>query len=373
MAAQATKKVADEHRAFFVERERTAMPSKTKRPKLPGVHTVKSRGKTYFYAFRGGPRLPDPDRDPMGFVKAYQTAHELKPATNLLSGDVRTVADLTVLYRDSGDFKRLAQSTQKLYRGVLNAIDIRFGDLALVALKSERMPAQIRKWRDQIADRPRAADTRVEVLASVLQWSVRYGHISQNPAHGIEGIHRANRSDIIWSSDELKRLLAAATPECARAITVAAYTGLRLGDLIGLTWDEVDFEAGVIERATNKSRGRTRAVPPLLPEARAALESAPKLGPTALTSGLKRPWTQSGLGNAFRDARDAIQINKRFHDLRGTAATRFATAGFSAQQIASFMGWEEGRVETILKRYLSRRKLAEDAAQRVREATESGD
>jgi integrase len=242
--------------------------------------------------------------------------------------------------------------------------------LPLVALKSERMPGQIRKWRDEISDRSRAADTRVEVMSSAFQWAVRYGHIAKNPAHGIEGIHRSNRSDIIWSSEELGRVLAAATPECARAIAVAAYTGLRLGDVIGLTWDEIDFESGVIERATNKSGGRTRATPPLLPEARVALEGAPRLAQTALTSGLKRPWTQSGLGNAFREARDKIGVRKRFHDLRGTAATRFATAGFSAQQIAGFMGWEEVRVEAILKRYVSRRKLAEDAARRLRDATE---
>lgn len=94
----------------------------------------------------------------------------------------------------------------------------------------------------------------------------------------------------------------------------------------------------------SQSGGRTLATPPLLPEARAALEGAPRIAATALTSGLGRPWTQSGLGNAFREARNAIGVNKRFHDLRGTAATRFASAGFSAQQIAAFMGWEEARV-----------------------------
>jgi integrase len=279
----------------------------------------------------------------------------------------QTIADLIRLYRASGDFLRLAASTRKLYLNVLVAAEDHFGTLSIVALKSDRMPAQIRKWRDEIADRPRAADTRVEVLSSLLQWGVRYGHVAKNPAHGIEGIHRANRSDIIWTEEELKRLLSAATPECARAITVAAYTGLRLGDVVGLTWEEVDFEIGIIERRTNKSGGRTHATPPLLPEARRALETASRIAATVLTSGLRRPWTESGLGNAFREARNNIGVNKRFHDLRGTAATRFASAGFGAQQIAGFMGWEEGRVEAILKRYVSRRRLAEDAARRLRE------
>jgi hypothetical protein len=60
-------------------------------------------------------------------------------------------------------------------------------------------------------------------------------------------------------------------------------------------------------------------------------------------------------------------------DLRGTAATRFASAGFGAQQIAAFMGWEEARVEAIFRRYVYRRKLAEDAAKRLSETSEPRD
>jgi len=344
---------------------------KTKRPDLPEVHVVRAKGREYHYAYRGGPRLPNPDTHPLAYISAYEQAHAERylPSAVRSQGE-KTVGDLVALYKQSGDFARLAASTQKLYSSVLVAVEAHFGKLAIVALKSERMPAQIRRWRDEIADRPRAADTRIEVLSALLQWAVRYSFVSKNAARGIEAIHRTNRSDIIWTEDELRRLAAAATPECARAIIVAAYTGLRLGDLIGLTWAEIDFDVGVIERATNKSGGRTLATPPLLPEARAALESAPRVAPRALTSGLGRPWTQSGLGNAFRDARNAIGVNKRFHDLRGTAATRFASAGFGAQQISAFMGWEEGRVEAILKRYVSKRKLAEDAARRLRDASE---
>jgi integrase len=36
-----------------------------------------------------------------------------------------------------------------------------------------------------------------------------------------------------------------------------------------------------------------------------------------------------------------------FHDLRGTAATRFYTAGLSVRVIAEVMGWEEEYVQKI--------------------------
>jgi len=43
-----------------------------------------------------------------------------------------------------------------------------------------------------------------------------------------------------------------------------------------------------------------------------------------------------------------------FHDLRGTAATRFYTAGLPERVIAEIMGWEEEHVAKIIRRYVGR-------------------
>jgi len=40
--------------------------------------------------------------------------------------------------------------------------------------------------------------------------------------------------------------------------------------------------------------------------------------------------------------------------LRGTAATRFYTAGLSERVIAEIMGWEEAHVARIIHRYVDR-------------------
>ena len=338
------------------------MPRMTKIPQLPGVHKTTARGHTYWYAWRGGPRLPSPKEDPAGHIAAYQAAKAAQAA--LPAPTSATVGDIVKEYRAKG--LPPAASTQRNYRQQLEHIDAYFGTLPLAALASAKMPAKIRTWRDSRAATPRSADYGVEVLSSMIQWAIRYGHATVNPAHGIESIHRADRAHIIWTEQELPTLIAAATPECARALIVAAYTGLRMGDLVSLTWNEIDFEAGLIDRATNKSGGRTRAYPPLLDEARVALRSAPKRHVVALTSGLGRPWTTSGLGNAFRDARNAIGVRKRFHDLRGTAATRFVMAGYGDEDVAAFMGWEVEDVKAIKRRYVTGKAVALAAVEKLR-------
>jgi integrase len=46
--------------------------------------------------------------------------------------------------------------------------------------------------------------------------------------------------------------------------------------------------------------------------------------------------------------------NLHFHDLRGTAATKFYVAGLSERVIAEIMGWEEEHVTRIIRRYVDR-------------------
>jgi hypothetical protein len=46
--------------------------------------------------------------------------------------------------------------------------------------------------------------------------------------------------------------------------------------------------------------------------------------------------------------------NLHFHDLRGTAVTRFYIANLPVRAIAEIMAWEEDHVEKIIRRYVDR-------------------
>src|SRR5205823_7083058 len=64
--------------------------------------------------------------------------------------------------------------------------------------------------------------------------------------------------------DEETRLLAACAksrnPELTKIVTIALETGLRKGEMLGLTWDRVDLSRGVIRLEQTKS-GKRREVP----------------------------------------------------------------------------------------------------------------
>jgi integrase len=54
-----------------------------------------------------------------------------------------------------------------------------------------------------------------------------------------------------------------------------------------------------------------------------------------------------------------------FHDLRGTAATRFYVAGLSERAIAEIMAWEEEHVARIIRRYVDRAAVTKELIRQI--------
>jgi hypothetical protein len=76
----------------------------------------------------------------------------------------------------------------------------------------------------------------------------------------------------------------------------AAHTGLRLGDLLKLSWSHIGEDAIII--ATGKSRGRRDAIIPLYRDLRDVLARIPKRSTTIVTNKHGRPW-RKGFGSSF--------------------------------------------------------------------------
>jgi len=325
--------------------------------KLKGICTVRAKGRVYHYAWRGGPRLRGEPGSPE-FMASLAEAHE-----NQRAPDKSRFRSLVVLYRGSKDYKNLADTTKINWSKWLDRIEDYFGELRIAQFdRPEKIRPIIRRWRNRWADTPRTADYGMQVLSRVFSHAVDpLGKLGGNPCEGIKGLYSGNRSEIIWTDADIAALKTPTAPnkgcskEIADAFDLAAFSGLRLGDLLRLSWSHVSEDVIVV--TTGKSRHRREVVIPLYDEMRRVLERIPKRSPTILTNTLSRPWTKNGFSTAFNRAKKAAGIAGRdlhFHDLRGTAATRFYTAGLSERVIAEIMGWEEEYVAKIIRRYVSR-------------------
>lgn len=195
----------------------------------------------------------------------------------------------------------------------------------------------------------------MQVLSRVLSHAVELGKIASNPCEGIKQLYTADRSNIIWTEADILQLKSTCSSDIANAIDLAAHTGLRLGDLLRLSWSHIGGDA--IRITTGKSRHRREAFIPLYDDLQTVLARIPRRSTAVLTNIRRRPWTANGFGTAFNRAKIAAGMHDRdlhFHDLRGTAATNFYTAGLPERVIAEIMGWEEEHVSRIIRPYVDR-------------------
>ena len=65
------------------------------------------------------------------------------------------------------------------------------------------------------------------------------------------------------------------------------------------------------------------------------------------------------------DAKLASKVERNFHDLRGTFATRCMMAGLTDKQIADILGWRSGEVAVICAKYVDQARVAVGLGRRI--------
>jgi integrase len=155
------------------------------------------------------------------------------------------------------------------------------------------------------------------------------------------------------SDDELKAVLTEAqkhSPVMLAAVTVALATGVRQGEMLRLTWADVDFDRSTIRLLLTKN-GAARAVhlPTIAAEALTALKADKVVSASRVF--LYRdgtPMTGDRLHHEWCDIRTAAGlVDFRWHDFRHSCASFLAQHGSTLLEIGSVLGHK--RAQTTLK------------------------
>lgn len=333
---------------------------------LKGINRITKRladGQrvTYYYAWKGGPRLPGKPGS-QEFIHAYNAAlaQKVQPKSD-------TIQALLNKYQETPKWESLAARTRKDYIGHIRQIEAEFGDFPIAALTDRRARAAFLEWRDKLAIKSRRqADYVFATFASVLAWALDRGLTDANPCEKPGKLYRSERAERTWTQADEEALFAIAPERIRLAYMLAAWTGQRQGDLLTLTWDAYD---GTHIRLRQSKTSR-RVVIPVASPIKAMLDDLAenKVATTILTTSKGTPWTSHGFGATWRKTLAKAKISGlTFHDLRGTAVTRLALAGCEVPEIATITGHSLKDVGAILDaHYLSRNtRLAESAIRKL--------
>ncbi|HUR86869.1 MAG TPA: site-specific integrase [Solirubrobacteraceae bacterium] len=289
---------------------------------------------------------------------------------------------------------KLRTTTQSAYKASLTHLRQTFGSRRL----SDITPADVAAYVSAKQGEGLKGWTikgQLSVLSAVFVYSARHlGLIGINPVAVLDRVERPSTDDEkakrILTDAELSRLLAAVDDYYRPLFTLAARTGARLAEVLGLTWQDIDLDGGAVtftdqldrkgKRAplkTKRSR-RTIEIPPgLVSMMRAAKVASGLTTPHDLVflsrkgtghdhrnvAGrvLARAVKRAGLEAIERDGQ-VIEPAPTFHDLRHSHASSLIAAGWDIEEVSARLG--HASVATTMRVYTHEFDKAGRSAQR---------
>jgi len=177
--------------------------------------------------------------------------------------------------------------------------------------------------------------------------SKEWGWCRENPFCKVKMERENNARSRVLAYDEEEGLLNICPKWLKDIMTFALHTGARMGEILELSWKDVDLFRRVVVIHQGKT-GRTKTIP-LTPSAMEILKGKSKVrhlhASLVFPSANGTRMSDTNLGRAFRYALRKAKIeNFRFHDLRHTFASRLAMAGKDLYLIQRLLGHTEPRM-----------------------------
>jgi len=195
--------------------------------------------------------------------------------------------------------------------------------------------AEENKWAPATINRYRA------LLSLVYRLGIESGKVKENPARLVK--HRQeNNARVRWLSNEeevrLRTYIQNTYPEHIPELDLALHTGMRLGEMYSLTWENVNTSRKVLTIPRSKN-GETRHVP-LNATALSALAALRKRGDG--TGPVVRNLDGESLAGPrhwFEPALPKAKVRRfSWHCLRHTFASRLVMAGVDLRTVQELMG-----------------------------------
>jgi integrase len=238
----------------------------------------------------------------------------------------------------------------------------RFGERPIAQIDEDAIASLVRDLQADGLSGSTVAGVLVP-LGGVLRYAVRQKLIPHNPVARLERSERprlVRREKRILTADEIATLLVATTRAYRPITATAIFTGLRLSELLGLWWGDLDLDGGVLHVRRTLDRTGSFAKPKTAQSARTVVltpslvvllrrhkHASAFTGPTDLVFATRtgrplyyRNVTRQGLAVAVDRAGidHEPQPKLRFHDLRHTYTSLLIAQGLSLPFVSRQLG-----------------------------------
>ncbi len=230
---------------------------------------------------------------------------------------------------------------------------------------------------------PRTLDNHLTPLSAIFAYAIDNRWATSNPCVGVERPRRDDPDEIqedprkAHTVEEVAAVLRACADDFDRALlTTANYTGMRIGELIALTWADVDLVGVPIVVKRSWSRGaetttksRKRRNVSIAPTVAHALSRLVTFTPYGMPNDRVFANQESGklvdegwVRAAFRRAQIRAHVPVyTMHDTRSTSATILWSRGTAVSAIQAMLGHAD--VRTTMGYIVSYQEMGDEGAQ----------
>ena len=333
-------------------------------------YKVKGRTKYRFRAFLG--KDPITGKQQRAFRSGFDTKREAEKAylelttthkpTEKSKATFRQVYGLWMeTYRLGVKESTLIQKERLFEKHILPT----FGEMKLL----EITPPLIQQFINQQYQIATTADSRFSALKRVLTFARKQGYIYQNPAEltDLPKIPQTEESDNFYTKAELEEFLSLCEEKLPYMWQVffrlLAYTGIRKGEALALTWDDINQENRLLliyKTVSNSKRGLIISNTPKTKKSYRSILLDNKTA--AMIDGLDKSneFLFPNKKGGFKDlTQPAYQIDKALrgstlktitpHGLRHTHCSMLFSAGVSIPEVQERMGHDD--VKTTIEIY----------------------
>ena len=204
--------------------------------------------------------------------------------------------------------------------------------------------------RRKKAPSPASLDCEVELLKRMLNYAVACGSLPSNPIAAAKLLRKPNVRRSVLDDGAFDKLHMAAEDHLKPIILVAYDTGMRLREVLGLRWSQVNLELGVIKLSAEDTKTEEPRTVFLTKRVREALDAQPRH--------IKSDWvfTNPETEEAWKDIRKAFRracqaaklTGVWFHDLRCSFVTNARRRGVPESVVMKMSGH---RTRAVFDRY----------------------
>lgn len=339
--------------------------------KVRGVKSYRSKRSVYHYHRATGIRIDiDLDTEPERFlarVRELDTKSATLAAAKVIEPRDETLGGLFDAWKRSEEWRGLKPQTQVTYERV---IDPEVGALKKIRKRPIRefVPSFVVGVRDAVAKKQKRwmGNYAVKVLRTAFAWGRLHGWCSANPAEGVPLLPRPVDSPMRnrpWSADEFMTVWERAPATLKRALSLAHYAGLRVGDIVVVPWSAWDGEVLTVRQSKTGHIVQIRAPRPLRDE----LNEAKREGTQILVNERAQPYTRDGLQtNLWRlvkklEAKALVKPGLCFHGLRHALGAALYDLGLDREARKAALGHTSDAASMVYERGGNRRAASDRA------------